>query len=201
MIPKDPINLVEAEQESIRIGRQIRDLRKAKKMTLQDMADAISRSVGYVSQVERGVSSLPIPLLQQISKVLDVQITWFFHAAEQQPLREIGHIVRAGARRQIKFAGTGIKEELLSPSLGGESLMLLVTLATSAESDAQPRTRESEESGYILSGELLLTVDGEDFELGEGDSFSIAAEEAHHLRNTSKVEDCKIIWIITPPFY
>jgi len=73
-----------AEADNLRVGRQIRDLRKAKGYTLAFVAESIGKSVGYVSQVERGVSALPIPLLQAISDLLDVQITWFFHADKEQ---------------------------------------------------------------------------------------------------------------------
>ncbi len=51
------------DKNKARIGLQIRDLRKAKGITLSAIAEKISRSVGYVSQVERGVSSLTISVL------------------------------------------------------------------------------------------------------------------------------------------
>ncbi len=191
----------EAADASVRIGRQIRDLRKAKGITLQSLAQQIDRSVGYVSQVERGVSNLPIPLLQQIAEVLGVQITWFFHSEVEQPLHELGHVVRKSSRRQLDFAGTGIHEELLSPSLSGDLLMILTTLSPQAQSDQQPRKRQGEEAGYLQSGRLLLTVGQQEFELEAGDSFAIAADENHLLRNPSKTDDAVIVWVITPPSY
>ncbi|MGS0467590.1 helix-turn-helix domain-containing protein [Cobetia marina] len=51
--------LSNAEQEDRRIGRQLRDLRKSRQMTLSQLAKRVGKSVGYLSQVERGVSSLP----------------------------------------------------------------------------------------------------------------------------------------------
>ena len=77
------------DKNKARIGLQIRDLRKAKGITLSAIAEKIGKSVGYVSQVERGVSSLPISVLQSISVVLGVQITWFFHSDNQQKLDEV----------------------------------------------------------------------------------------------------------------
>lgn len=189
------------DSDSVRIGKQIRDLRKAKGITLQSMAESIGRSVGYVSQVERGVSALPIPVLQSISNTLGVQITWFFHSDAEQPLTELGHVVRADLRRHLDFAGTGIREELLSPSLSGDLLMILTTFSPLAESDQQPRKREGEEAGYIQSGQLELTVDEQTFSLKKGDSFSIAKDENHKVKNPSTAEDAVVVWVITPPSY
>lgn len=189
------------DQDNIRIGRQIRDLRKAKSITLSDMAEQIGRSVGYVSQVERGVSSLPIPVLQSISEVLGVQITWFFHSDTEQPLEELGNVVRADSRRQIDFFGTGIHEELLSPSLAGELLMILTTFSPLAKSDKEPRKRKGEEAGYIQSGTLQLTIGERTFQLSAGDSFSISGDDTHQIQNPSNDQDAVIVWVITPPNY
>lgn len=198
--PEPPV-LDDRDQGNIRIGRQIRDLRKAKGITLSDMAEKIGRSVGYVSQVERGVSALPIPVLQTISETLGVQITWFFHTDREQPLEELGHVVRVESRRQIDFFGTGIHEELLSPGLGGELLMILTTFSPLAHSGKEPRKRKGEEACYIQSGALELTIGEQIFNLSEGDSFSISGDDPHQVRNPSSDQDAVVVWVITPPNY
>ena len=189
------------DEGNVRIGQQIRDLRKAKGVTLSTMAEKIGRSVGYVSQVERGVSALPIPLLQSISEILDVNITWFFHSDSDQDIDEMGHVVRAGSRREIDFSGTGIHEELLSPSLSGDLLMILSTFSPLAGTDEMPRKRNGEEAGYVQSGRLDLRVGEALFHLNEGDSFSITGDELHSVKNPSNTESAVIVWVITPPNY
>lgn len=187
--------------DTIRIGRQIRDLRKAKGITLSTIATKIGRSVGYVSQVERGVSSLPIPVLQAISEVLEVQITWFFHTDQQQDSDEVGYVVRKDARRQLDFFGTGIKEELLSPWMNSDLVMILTTFSPLAESDKQPRKRNGEEAGYIQSGELDLTIGERHFSLSAGDSFLIKGNEPHFIKNLSEVENTVVLWVMSSPNY
>ncbi len=194
-------NNQELDAGNIRIGRQIRDLRKAKGITLSTMAEKIGRSVGYVSQVERGVSALPIPQLQAISEILDVNITWFFHSETEQPVNEIGKVVRADSRRQIDFSGTGIHEELLSPALSGELLMILSTFSPLAGTDLEPRQRKGEEAGYVQSGCLELTIGEETFVLNTGDSFSITGNDPHRARNPSTDKNAVVVWVITPPNY
>lgn len=188
-------------EEAVRIGSQIRDLRKAKGITLQAMAEVIGRSVGYVSQVERGVSILPIPTLQAISELLDVQVTWFFHTETEQPIEELGHVVRRNARRHLNFAGTGIHEELLSPNLSGEMLMILTTFSPQTETDQQQRKRSGEEGGYIKSGNLILTIGKQLFDLNAGDSFTIGKDEDYQIKNPSQNENAVVVWVICPPCY
>ena len=194
-------NQANTDFASIRLGRQIRDLRKSKGITLSTMAQHIGRSVGYVSQVERGLSDLPIPVLQKISALLGVQIAWFFHSCTQAPLDEQGVVVRANARRQLDFAGTGIHEQLLSPNLSGDLLMILTTLSPHAQSDKEPRQRQGEEAGYIQSGQLELTLGDKQFSLTTGDSFSINSNAPHQVRNPSTTENCVVLWVITPSSY
>lgn len=190
------------EADNLRVGRQIRDLRKAKGYTLSFVAESIGKSVGYVSQVERGVSALPIPLLQAISDLLEVQITWFFHADKEQKADELNVIVRKNARRHLDFSGTGISEELLSPRLSGELLMIKTTLEPLAQSDEQPRERKAtEDAGYLQSGSLELTIGEKTYNLQEGDSFSIVGDEQHFIRNPSKDSKAVIIWVMTPGKY
>jgi len=193
--------MTDPDSDSVRIGRQIRDLRKAKGITLQALAQQIGRSVGYVSQVERGVSTLPIPILQSISEMLGVQITWFFHSDGDQPLHELGHVVRADARRQLNYSGTGIREELLSPGLSGDLLMLLTTFSPLAQTDPAQRKRVGEEAAFIQSGRLNLIIDENEFQLSEGDSFTLKVQEKFQATNPSEQHDAVVIWVITPPSY
>ncbi len=189
------------DKNKIRIGHQIRDLRKAKGITLSYIAEKIGKSVGYVSQVERGVSSLPISVLQAISEVLGVQITWFFHTENQQKTDEINYVVRSDSRRSLDFSDTGISEELLSPRLSGDLLMILTTFSPGAETGKEPRKRKGEEGGYIKSGVLELTIGTKRFNLKEGDSFSIVGDDPHFVRNPSSDQDTVVLWVMTPPVY
>ncbi|GAA0401962.1 cupin domain-containing protein [Cocleimonas flava] len=192
----------EANQGNLRLGQQIRDLRKSKGMTISYLAHQINKSVGYLSQVERGVSSLPIPVLQAISDTLEVQITWFFHTDTPQKEDEVDYIVRRNTRRHLEFSGTGVSEELLSPRLSGEIMMLQTTLEPGTVSDPEPRQRKGgEDAGVVLSGTLELTIDSKQFTLEEGDSFSIYDDKQHFYKNPSKTEKTVIIWVLTSQNY
>jgi DNA-binding NtrC family response regulator len=60
------------------IGRQIRDLRKARGLTLKQMARRTSLSVSLLSQIERAESSASVSSLFKVATALDVRLTDLF---------------------------------------------------------------------------------------------------------------------------
>lgn len=186
--------------EGIRVGQQIRDLRKAKGLTIMDLAERIGRSVGYVSQIERNLSELSIPDVKRIAEALEVQISWFFHPTASVPVDERDYVVRRDNRRRLDFTGTGVIEELLSPSLGGDTELVLTRIPPHSTTGSEFVTRKAEESGLVLQGYLELWIGDRHFTLEEGDSFCFRPEEPHRVANPGDVETV-VVWVITPPVY
>lgn len=180
------------------IGGEIRDLRKARGLTLVEVAKAAGISVGYLSQIERNQSRLPIGALKRIADALGVHMNWFFRAGSAGPDDERDVIVRAANRRKLSFTGLGITEELLSPNLSGPLELLISTIAPGA--DSEDYHHEGAEAGLVMSGRLDLWVSGRKFTLREGDSFSFASTEVHRCCNPGK-RPTKVLWVITPPHY
>jgi transcriptional regulator with XRE-family HTH domain len=182
-----------------RIGTELRYLRLAKRLTLKELADQAQISIGLLSQLERGRSQLSVATLMRISNALGVPMNFFFTKA-QTPLREEGDIVvRASERRELRFPGIGVREDLLSPSLAGPIEMLLSTIEPGADC-GEAYSHRGDEAGLLLSGSLNLWVGDRHFLLNAGDSFSFPSTIPHRYRNNGSVPT-KIVWIITPPFY
>jgi transcriptional regulator with XRE-family HTH domain len=194
----DIIERADDPDPSAEIGEQIRELRKVKGLTLQQMADRIGVSVGYLSQIERNRSKLPVATLKSISDVLGVHMNWFFQGAGKGPAEERDVIVRAGNRRRMSFTGLGIVEELLSPNLSGPLEMLLSTIEPQA--DSGDYSHDGAEAGIVISGTLELWISGRYFRLEAGDSFSFKSTQPHRCRNPGDTPT-KVVWVITPPHY
>ncbi len=180
-----------------KLGRDLRALRKTRGLTLSELALKVGRSVGFLSQVERGISELGIDDLRALAAALEAPLSWFL-VHEDQPEEERGHVVRAAGRRHIGSAETGLTEELLSPDLGGSFEVLRSVFAPGAERK-QVITRDTEETGYLVAGELELWIGGRHFHLQAGDSFR-SAREPTRWRNPGKIP-CEVIWVISPPVY
>lgn len=183
--------------QEVAIGAEIRELRKVKGLTLQQVAEAADISTGYLSLIERNQTKLPIGLLKKISDTLGVHMNWFFHVNDV-PAREKDVVVRAHNRRKFSFTGIGIEEELLSPNLSGPLEMLLSTIEPGA--DSGDYNHDGAECGLVISGRLDLWVSGQFFQLEEGDSFSFKSTEIHRCANSSD-KPTKVVWVITPPHY
>jgi transcriptional regulator with XRE-family HTH domain len=194
-VPPEP----SGEAESIRwIGREVRSLRKARGLTLSDLAEASGLSIGYLSLLERDKATPSINALHAISRALGVTVSWFFEAGSV-PDAERDLVVRRTRRRRLDFSA-GIVDELLSPSLAGALELLASRFPPGASSGAEPYTHAGEEAGVVIRGRLELWVDGKSFLLEAGDSFGFPSSLPHRYRN-SGTEEAEVIWAITPPSY
>ena len=102
---------------SATLGADLRALRKARGLTLNDLAIRLDRSVGWLSQVERDLSDPSVNDLRQIAAELGVPISLLF-AHAPAPADEAGYVVRNGARRPIGTRAAGLTEELLRYRIG-----------------------------------------------------------------------------------
>lgn len=191
---------IEADRapDELMIGEQIRELRRIKGLTLQQVAVGIGVSTGYLSQIERNLSKLPIGTLKRIADLLGVHMNWFFQPGVLGPPEERDVVVRASRRRKMSFTGTGITEELLSPNLNGPLEMLLSTIEPGSDSDFYHH--DGVEAGYVLAGVLDLWIGERTFRLDAGDSFSFKSTLPHRCANPGAVTT-RVVWVITPPHY
>lgn len=180
----------------VSLGADLRALRKARGLTLAAMAEALDRSVGWVSQIERDLSEPSIDDLKAIAALHDVPLSLFFGPTPARAGEE-GRIVRADARRRIGTGG-GLVEALLSPDLTGE-FEAIHSVFRAGASQTAPVRRATEELGILTRGRLSLTIGEATFDLEEGDSFRIRGEPYSWENPHDK--DAEAIWIIAPPVY
>lgn len=181
------------------LGAQIRELRRARDLTLADVARKAGRSPGYLSQVENNRTIPTIKSLHSIAHALDVNISWFFSDDHADNGRERPFIVRSSARRTLRF-GSGIVDELLSPHLRGHLELLYSRFEPGATSGDEPYRHRGEEAGIVVFGQLELWIGEDCFTLNEGDSFGFPSTTPHRYRNPGETE-AMVIWAITPPTY
>lgn len=183
--------------QSKTLGADIRALRKARKMTLQMLADKTNRSVGWLSQVERDISNASISDLRDIVAALGAPMSMLFRNAPA-PAEEAGFIVRAGARRPIGSSVEGLLEELLSPDLTDNFELVHSTFLPGTELTT-PVQRATQEVAYLVSGKLDLHIDKGRFTINKGDSFRLRGENYRWANPYS--EPAIAIWAISPPVY
>ncbi len=179
------------------LGADLRALRKARGLTLADLADRLGRSVGWLSQVERDKSEPTIADLRGIAAKLDVSVSMLFrHAAA--PAHESGYVVRKTSRRPIGVSIDGLTEELLSPDLTDDFEMVHSTFAPGS-AISEPVSRPTQEVGYLVSGRLDIEIMGHTHTINPGDSFRIRGE-AFRWSNPYEMP-AVAVWVIAPPVY
>ena len=186
-------------ENDVSVGEEIRQLRKASSLTLGQLAEASNLSKGYLSQIERGISSPSIKALHSISRALGVNISWFFKSPPEGENQLAEFVVRKGNRRSLTF-DSGITDELLSPNLARGMELLRCKFEPHAESGPEAYEHRGEETGIVISGELTLWLDGQRIALKEGDSFAFESTMPHKYANESE-EEAVVIWAISPPSY
>lgn len=179
------------------LGADLRALRRARGLTLTDLAASLGRSVGWLSQVERDLSEPSITDLRHIAARLDVPVSMLFGQAPA-PTEETGYIVRKGARRPIGSGAAGLVEELLSPDLTDDFEMVHSTFQPHSRI-GEVVTRPTQEVGYMVSGRLDLVIAGRGFTVGTGDSFRIRGEPFEWINPYDA--PAVAIWVIAPPVY
>ena len=165
-------------------------------MTLETLAEELGKSVGFLSQVERGISTPSIADLRSLAQLFDIPLSFFLAPQASNP-EEAGIIQRAADRRMIGEEGD-LVEELLSPDLSGSFEMLRSSFAAHSHSQGVV-TRPTEESGFVLQGVFDLCIDGTWHHLEKGDSFRFKDAEMQWSNPSDEV--CVILWVIAPPVY
>ncbi|WP_305987631.1 helix-turn-helix domain-containing protein [Roseibium sp. MMSF_3544] len=183
--------------ESSSLGEDLRALRATRKMTLEDLAQKLGRSVGWLSQIERDISTPRLSDLRQIADIFGVPLSIFFGSAEA-PEVEKGRIVRAAARRVIGERDAGLVETLVSPDLTDSFEMIHSTFQPGSHR-SKPITRPTQEVAYVISGKLDIWLDDDAFTVAAGDSFRI--RDASYRWANPYSEPAVAVWVISPPVY
>jgi len=197
-------NSVDDKSPQADLGNEIRQLRKVRGMTLQQLARACGRSVGFLSQVERNMNKPSVAALQDISEALSIHIGWFFPDDAGPPSEEKYFIVRAQNRRRLTYsalAGTdylGLHDHLLSTNLDGDLALGISRYEPGASTGDDSYQHKGEEAGLVLVGQLELTINNKKNLLEAGDSFSFKSDLKHRFANPSATDDCVVVWANSP---
>ncbi len=174
------------------LGEQIRQLRKLRKLSLQQLSEATGRSIGFLSQLERGKSQPSVSDLNKLATALAVPYGVFF---SQAPAHERGLVVRQAHRPVLHYA-EGVSDALLSPGFAGGLQLMLTHFAPGASSGPQTLCHGGDQGGMVLCGQLELWVDEQCHLLAAGDSFSFNSSRPHRYCNPGN-EEAQVVWAYT----
>ena len=184
--PRQPV-----DQE---IGAGLRRLRRARGLSLVDLAARTNLSIGFLSQIERGLSSPTLRVLVGMADAFGVGLADLFPNGAP-PQDQSATIVRGADRSELQLWRSGIRKHLLTPVAEGSKLNLyMVELEPGANTGDEPYTHQGEEAGLVMQGAMLLKVESESWTLQEGDSFRFLSSRPHCFANAAEGET-RVLWV------
>jgi mannose-6-phosphate isomerase-like protein (cupin superfamily) len=186
--------------DDLSLGLKMRQIRKARGLSLQSVARKAGVSIGLVSQIERGLTSPSIRSLRQLGAALEVPVERFFGDGEETETNNSGIVVHPRNRRILNLSGKGIIKELLTPGASTVLELMIVSVEPSGSSGTDFYNHEGEEAGLVLSGKIELWVGNRNFIIEEGDSFRFPSVTPHRFANPGEIP-AKVLWAVTPPIY
>lgn len=168
-------------------GKKIREIRTARKLSMATLAETVGVSKSLISQIERGEVLPSLTTLEKIAVAMDVAITEFF-GVEERPHEEQTVVVRKNERKKVLLPNTDKIYHVLTPNFKNHIEFLIIEFPPkSNKEDYDLFKHEGEECFLVLDGSFTLMIDGNRFDLEEGDSGSFDSGKKHiFINNSSK---------------
>jgi transcriptional regulator with XRE-family HTH domain len=179
----------------MRIGNKIQELRKKYGLTQEELADRAELSKGFISQLERDLTSPSIATLMDILECLGTSLQEFF---KEEIVEKVAFTADEMFEKSDPAVGT-VLTWLIPHAQKNRMEPILFTLDAGRHSETDD-PHEGEEFGYVLSGVVTLIFGSRRQKLKKGDSFCFTPSQAHGLFNHGKTP-VRILWVSTPPSF
>ena len=175
-----------------RVGARLRAARRERGLSLAAVAERSGLTKGFLSEVERDLTSPSVGSLLRLCAALDLSIGQLFDADQ-------GPVVRAAERAPIGFGGEGVDEFQLTPAGERRLLVLQSDIAPGGGSGPEPYGLGADaEFVHVLAGTLDIDVGGTAFRLAAGDSMTFDAAAPHTWANPSRSQPARVLWVLVP---
>ena len=187
--------------ESLQVGAKLRGWRKSAQLSLGNAATRSGLSVGYISQVERGLANPSLETLKRLADICGRTMgELFVDEATDDSYQSRFAVTRSGQRKRITYPGSGIMNELLTPDLQRSFEAIWVQAEPGATSGGHPHSHPGEECGLIISGTMQIWVGDEKITLEAGDAVYLESPVSHRWQAAGD-DPMVAVWMITPPTF
>jgi transcriptional regulator with XRE-family HTH domain len=188
-----------AAGQPVALGVRIHHARMVRGMTLKELADEAQCSESMLSKIENDKAAPSFATLHRVATALGTNISELYSASNSAE-RIVSH---AGERPVLVTdnlrSGKGIQMERLIP-YSREHLLQGNIHVIEPGGGSEAIVHSGEEIGYVLEGEIELTIDGKKMRAKSGDSFHFRSELPHAYRNVG-AKKARVLWISTPPTF
>ncbi|NCB91390.1 MAG: cupin domain-containing protein [Clostridia bacterium] len=174
------------------IGAKLKNYRTQNGLTQQELADRAELTKGFISQVERNLTSPSISTLTDILQCLGSNLQDFFtdDTPEQIVFRKEDYFVKEAQElgHQIEWLVPNAQKNAMEP--------IRITLKPGGRSVLE-KPHAGEEFGYVLEGSARITLGKRVYAVQEGETFYFPAIKEHMIEAGKR--GAVLLWISTPP--
>jgi len=167
-------------------------------MTLKELSGKTNLSTGFLSQLERGLTSIATDSLLSIADALEVELSYFFSSTRRKE-----RFIQKSYEREVYNVDNSLYiNYILSNNINDKKMVprLIEVLPNNSNEDLACFHHEGEEFIYILEGVLTLFINNEKQDLYPGDCAHFSSSVSHNFANyTSKIT--KLLIISVPNYF
>ncbi|HSI34586.1 MAG: helix-turn-helix domain-containing protein [Phycisphaerae bacterium] len=183
--PPKPAEVVDPVHEQL--CTRVRDLRKRKNWTLEDLSAACGVSKSMLSQVERGEANPTLAVAFRIARAFGLSIGELVESPDGGPSRV--EVIRGADPAFVYRADRQCRIRTLSPLHLEKSVEFYeVVLKPGGTLASAPHFKGARELATVQSGAIRITSGDESSDLAAGDSAHYPADVAHAIRNAGDAE-------------
>ncbi len=175
------------------IGLKLKELRILKGLTQEELADRAELSKGFISQLERNLTSPSIATLTDILQCLGTTLGEFFNETPEEQIvfgrADYFEKTDSELKNEIKWIIPNAQKNVMEP--------IMLTLDPGGETYPD-NPHEGEEFGYVLQGTVTIHLGNKIHKAKKGESFYFVPDKKHYL--TSKA-GAVILWVSSPPSF
>jgi len=180
----------------VKIGNKIRRIRLQRALTQEELANRCELSKGFISLLERDLTSPSLDTLADILETLGTDLTSFFASNDDEKIvfGENDIFVQEDEEQlkgRIRWLVPSAQKNRMEP--------ILVEMAPGGETE-EDDPHEGEEFGYVLQGTVKVIVGDKAVRVRKDESFYYAPTAPHKLVNAGKTA-CRVLWVSTPPSF
>ena len=184
-------------RDDLQIGGRLKHARLLAGILMRELAAKVGCTESMISKIESGRVVPSLPMLQRLVGALDRDLASFFGSDPNSP----GIVLRAGQRPVASTdpirQGSQVSYERLVPFGAGNLLEGNIHVVEAAGSKDDPITHQGETLGYVIEGQLELTIDETRYVLGAGDSFFFKNHLTNRYSNPGP-GTARVLWVNTP---
>lgn len=178
------------------VGARLREVRRARRRTLRQVADGAGISESFLSQIERGHSNASVATFRRIAVALGVRIGDLFDQGSPSGTS----VLRAADRPMLSFGILGSKLHLNSTADRSFD-MIICDFQPGGSSGEEPYVHgDAEEIALVLAGPLIFEVGDEVFYLSDDDSIRYRTTTPHRVAATPEA-GARVLFVTTPPTF